>query len=465
MNTDVVQRILHLLAHLQDVSYTDFSNIKKYIASTEYDASYGQLFEEVDNFYQTRHNKLPDYAWIARQFPSYFVQYIPTNFHSDDIYVLENILREESYKNRVLSSTYNNDLEKSLNLLTEYKNSNNNLSSAPTSATEVFENFNEERENLGHGITTGFTQIDADIDFLQYKNFTVLIAPVKSYKTLTACNIVYDAVMYQGKNVVYLTLEDTHKSIWANLLAKHSYTTGMPITTNEIKKYKLTKDRDLLFDKMKKNFDESKTGNLVVLSSEHVSSFTPDNIESQLRYYEKLFGSVDMVVVDHFSIMTEPIPGRPDLSGASLAKEYVRFMTKLSISFSKQGFVLLGLAQVTREYTERLLKGEKMQAIGSSSTSEIERSCSLMLCSFASDEMKKSGNVQLSIVINRNGPSDISYTIPVKPEFSIVGEPFVDTLDDEVIEMILHGDLDIPVKNKFNFGISFTQFVNSLSVV
>ena len=196
-----------------------------------------------------------------------------------------------------------------------------------------------------------------------------------------------------------------------------------------------------------------------------MSSFTPDNIESQLRYYEKLFGSVDMVVVDHFSIMTEPIPGRPDLSGASLAKEYVRFMTKLSISFSKQGFVLLGLAQVTREYTERLLKGEKMQAIGSSSTSEIERSCSLMLCSFASDEMKKSGNVQLSIVINRNGPSDISYTIPVKPEFSIVGEPFVDTLDDEVIEMILHGDLDIPVKNKFNFGISFTQFVNSLSVV
>lgn len=465
MNTDVTQRIIHLLAHLQDVSYTDFTNIKNYLTYTEYDTDYSPIFEEVNNFYKTRHETFPDFAWLCRQFPAYFLNYNQLNFHIDDIFVLESILREESYKNKVLTSTYNNDLDKSLNLLTEYKQSASNIVAAPTTAVEVFSNFAEERENLGHGILTGITQLDADIDFLEYKNLTVLVAPIKSYKTMIACNIVYDAVMNQGKNVVYLTLEDTHKSIWANILSKHSYTTGLPITSNEIKKYKLTKDRDGLFDKQKRNFDESKTGNLVVLSSEHIPSFTPDVIESQLRYYESVFGSIDMVVVDHFSIMTDPIPGRPDLSGASLAKEYVRFMTKLSISFGEKGFILLGLGQITREYTEKLIKGEKMQAIGASSTAEMERSCSLMLCSFASDEMKKSGVAQLSIVINRNGPSDVSYSIPVKPEYAIVGEPFVDVLDDEVIDMILHGDLDIPLKNKVRFGISFTQFVKDLSMI
>lgn len=465
MNTDIIRRLLHLLVHLQDITYTDFLNIKNYLSSTEYDMNYSPLFDAVENYYQTRHNVLPDAAWVMRQFPEYYNGYIVNPFHTDDLYVLQSTLREEFYKNNVLSSTFNNDLDKSLTLLTEYKNATNNILEAPTTAVEVFKDFKEERENLGHGILTSFTPLDADIDFLQYKNFTALLAPVKSFKTITACNIVYDAVMNQGKNVIYLALEDTYKSIWANVLAKHSYTTGFPITTNEIKKYKLTKDRDMLFDKLKRNFDDSKTGNLVVLSSEHMTSFTPDVIENQLRYYERLFGSIDMVVVDHFSIMNDPIPGRKDLVGPALAKEYVRFMTKLSISFSEKGFVLLGLAQVTREYTEKLLDGEKVQAVGASSTSEIERSCSLMLSTFASDDMKKSNTLQLSIVINRNGPSDISYILPIKPEYAIVGEAFVESWEDEAVELILNGELEIPVKDHtMQFGISFNQFVKDLEI-
>lgn len=457
MNTDVIQRIIHLLANLNEVSYTDFKTIKDYLSNTEYDATYGSLFEEVDKFYETRQKVFPDLPWLIRQFPSYFNSYYPTPFHNDDIYVLQSILRDDSYKNKILSATWNQDLDKASNLLTEYKQVSSELVKAPTTAVEVFKDFEHERLVFGQGIRTGIMSLDSDIDYLPYKALTVLVAPTKSFKTMTTCNIVYDAVMNQGKNVVYLTLEDQYKSIWANLLCKHSYQMGIPISTNEVKKYKLSKDKDKVFKKMQENFDASMTGNLVVLSSENLSSFTPDIVEGQLRFYEKLWGKIDMVVVDHFSIMDDPIPGQ-HLTGPALSKAYVRFLTKLSISFSEQGFVLLGLGQVTREYTELLIKGEKMRSTGVANTSEMERSANIMLCTFASDEMKKSGNLGISVIVNRNGASDVSYTVPIKPEFACIGEQFVEEFDDETLDAICNGDLDIPLKKNLNFGMSFTQF-------
>lgn len=461
MNNDTIQRITHLLANLEQVPYSEFCSIKKYIATTQYDASFGQLFESIDNFYKTRHNKFPDFAWLSRQYPSYFVNCPQVPLHSDDIYVLSSILREESYKNKVLSATYKDNLDESLNLLTEYKQNSLQIVQAPTKATQVFANFSEDRDLYGKGIKTGILPIDQDIDFLPYKAFCALISPVKSFKTMTACNIVYDAVMNQGKNVVYATLEDQYRSIWANLLAKHSYIMGLPITTNEIKKYKLTKERDNLFVKMQENFDASATGHFVCLSAETTPTFEPGTVESYLRYYEKLWGSIDMVVFDHLSIADDPIPGQ-NLSGHALAKAYVRALTKLCINFSKQGFVFLGLGQVTREYTELLIKGEKMRATGAANTSEIERSCEIYLTTFASDEMKKSGNMSISIVINRNGPSDVTHTIPIKPEYACIGEQFIEEYDDETLDALVNGNLEIPIKKFMNFGMSFTQFCNGL---
>jgi hypothetical protein len=461
MNTDVIQRITHLLANLQEVPYSNFVTIKNYLTTTEYDTSYSPVFEAVQTFYDSRHHKFPDLGWLSRQFPDYFNTYVPIAFHSDDIYAIETILRDEAYKNKVLSSTWKGDLETASDVLTEYKQVSSELVKAPTKSKEVFVNFSKEKKLFGQGIKTGILPLDTDIDFLPYKGFTTIVAPTKSFKTTLACNIVYDAVINQSKNVVYLTLEDQYKSVWSNLLCKHSYQMGIPISTNEIKKYKLSDDRENLFNKMQDNFDASMTGNLVVLSSENLYSFTPDIIESQLRFYEKLWGCVDMVVVDHFSIMDDPIPGK-HLSGTELYKYYVRFMTKLSISFSEKGLVLLGLGQVTREYTELLTKGEKMRSTGVANTSEMERSASLMLCTYASDEMKKSGNLNISVIVNRNGPSDITHTVPIKPEFASIGDQFVEEFDDETLDAICNGDLDIPLKKNLTVGISFTQFKNSL---
>lgn len=463
MNNDTIQRILQFLVSLENVTYKEFIIIKNYLSTTEYDSNYSQLFEVIDNYYKTRNNKFPDSAWVMRQFPDYYINFRPIILLPDDIFVLTKMLKDESYKNKVLSATYSDNLEKASELLNEYKNSDTHISQAPTKATEVFKDFKDKRELLGEGILTGIKELDKDIDFLQYKNFTVLIAPTKSYKTMISCNIAYDAVINQGKNVVYITLEDSYYSIWANVLSKHSYIMGFGITTNEIKKYKLTKDRDNIFERQQRNFDASAKGNFVVLSSEHMISFTPDEIEKQLRYYEKLWGSIDMVILDHLSILNEPIPGRKDLTGPALSKEYVRFLTKLSISFSEKGFVFLGLSQITRAYTERLMQGEKIESIGAAETSEIERSCSLMLCSYANSDLKKSGKVKLSIVINRNGPCDIEYKIPVIPEYAIVGEPYVEKYDDETLASIMAGN-ELPVVNKVKFGISFTQFQKDLQL-
>lgn len=461
MNTEVIQRLVHLLANVSEVPYTDFKLIREYLSSTEYDASYSPVFDAVNDFYETRHQKFPDLSWLNRQFPQYFSTYIPTSFHNDDIYVLQTILRDESYKNKVLSATWNQDLDKASDLLTEYKQLSSELIKAPTSAVEVFKDFESEKKLFGEGIRTGILPLDADIDFLPYKAFTALVAPTKSFKTMTTCNIVYDAVVNQGKNVVYFTLEDQLRSIWANIVCKHSYLSGVPISTAEIKKYKLTSERGPIFRKVQENFDASMSGHLVVLSSETMTSFTPDLIEGQLRFYEKLWGKLDMVVVDHMSIMDDPIPGQ-SLTGPALSKAYVRFLTKLAISFSEQGLVFLGLGQVTREYTEELIKGGKMRSTGVANTSEMERSANIMLCTYASEEMKKSGNLGISIIVNRNGQSDVTHTVPIKPEFASIGEQFIEEFDEETYNAIVYGDLDLPLRKNMNFGMSFTQFQNGL---
>ena len=228
MDNDVSQRLVHLLANLKDVPHSDFATIRSYLQSTEYEVSFGPLYDAVQSFYDTRHQQFPDLAWLTRQFPSVFNTYNPIAWHADDLYVLQSILRDESYRNKVLSATWGKDLDKAGSLLTEYKQVSANLVAAPTTAKEVFVNFDSERELLGTGILTSFSPVDADIDFLPYKGLVVLAAPTKSFKTMTASNIVYDAVINQGKNVVYLTLEDQYKSIWSNLLSKHSYVTGLP---------------------------------------------------------------------------------------------------------------------------------------------------------------------------------------------------------------------------------------------
>lgn len=459
MNADVIYRIVHLLANLKDIAYSDFNEIKSYLTATEYDAPYSPIFEQVQTFYDTRHNKFPDLAWLTRQFPATFSTYMPTDFHADDVYVLKSILREESYKNKVLSSTYNNDLDKSLNLLTEYKQASANIIKAPTSMQEVFKDFEKEQKDYGTGIKTGIDQLDVGIDFLPCKAFTALVAPTKSFKTMTSCNIVYDAIINQSKNVVYLTLEDQLRSIWANLLCKHSYKVGFKISTNEIKKYKLSGQRTSLFKKLQKNFDDSMKGHLVVLSSETTSSFTPDIVESQLNFYEKLWGKIDMVVVDHLSISDDPIPGQ-NLSGPALAKAYVRFYTKLAI---ERNFVFLGLGQVTREYTEKLIKGDKMRSTGVANTSEMERSCNLMLCTYASDEMKKTGTLGITVVVNRDGESDITFNVPIKPEYASIGDISTEHFDEATSSAIMYGDMDIPLIEDMHFGISFSQFQSGLT--
>ena len=461
MNNDVTQRILHFIAHVEQVSYSEFKQIKDYLSTTEYDIHFSAVLDGIEQFYKTRHKKFPDFAWLQRQYPGYFVSYTVIPYHSDDTHTLISILRDESYRNKVLSATYEKDLEKASDLLTEYKQASESLVHAPENITEVFKDFKKERELFGEGIRTGIAEVDSVIDYLPYKGFTALVAPMKSFKTTTACNIVYDAVMSQGKNVVYFTLEDQYKSIWSNMFCLHAHRTGIDFSTAEVKKYKMAKEKDVLFQKMQTNFDQSMSGHLVVLSAENVPGFTPDILEAQLRYYERAWGSIDMVVIDHFSILDDPIPGS-HLSGAALSKAYVRFLTKLSISFSEQGFVLLGLGQVTREYTEALMRGEKMRAVGVANTSEMERSCTMMLCTFANDDMKQSGTLGITVVVNRNGQSDVTCTVPIKPEFSSIGNEYIEEFDDETYNAIANGDADIPLRKNLNFGMSFTQFVNGL---
>jgi hypothetical protein len=209
------------------------------------------------------------------------------------------------------------------------------------------------------------------------------------------------------------------------------------------------------------NLDNNVKGHLAVLSSENMPDFTPQTIYNKLRYFEKEWGSIDLVIVDHFSIMDDPIPGK-SLYGPELYKYYVRFMTKLCISFSERGFVLLGLGQATQDSIEKLNEGKKLSITSIANTSEMARSATLVLGSNMSKELKELGKVQIGIVKNRLGPDGLEYEIPIKPQYQVLGDLNVERLDKEHLEKIAKGEADILYPKNLIHGISFTQFEKRL---
>ena len=220
---------------------------------------------------------------------------------------------------------------------------------------EVYKLWLENKKEFSYGLKMAIPELDNVYKFLGYKTLNVLAAPPANFKTTVACSISLDAVLNQGLNVVYITLEDTSEIIYQNHLAGFAKAMGVNIVAEEIKRYIMADEKLESFEKLVNAWDTETKGKLAVLSAREMDSgFTPAEILKKLNEIYTAWGNkLDVVIVDHFNIMNDPIPGM-QLQGPQLAKYYVRYMTNLSISFGHKGFILVGLAQINREGQTKL---------------------------------------------------------------------------------------------------------------
>lgn len=403
-----------VLQNLTDMTIDQLNSVLDYIDFSRC-AYLKPVFEFARAFYQ-QNDKMPDEDYMTLQFESvlYDTQ-IP--YHTQLISDFIKFITTESVGVQSQRAIQTGDFKKAIGII----QGADKRSSAPVlSMKDVLKLWKENRKEFSFGLKTGIPELDSVYKFLGYKTLNVFAAPPANFKTTVACSIAMDAIKNQDLNVVYITLEDTSEIIYHNLLAAFAGTRGYNITAEEIKRYLLPEEKTEILEKLVYEWDELE-GNFAVLSARECESFTPAAISKKLDEIYKDWGSkLDVVIVDHFNIMNDPIPGL-QLQGPQLAKYYVRYMTNLAISFGHKGFILVGLAQVNREGQLKLEKGKDLTGTELADTSELHRSATTVTSIFADENDRMTGMIRLKNIKNRLGAQGQSFMVPIYPDRFRVG--------------------------------------------
>jgi replicative DNA helicase len=405
-----------ILQNLPEVTIEQLNTVLQHIEYTRCAYLKG-VFEFAAAFYNQNDNKMPDEDYMNLQFESiFYVTNIP--FHPQLIDDFIRFIITESVAVQSQKALQQGNFRKAAGII----QSAEKTTSAPIlTMREVLKLWKENKKEFSFGLKTGIPELDEVYKFLGYKTLNVFAAPPANFKTTVACSMAMNAILNQGLNVVYITLEDTSEIIYHNMLAALAGREKINITAEEIKRYLLPENKEDLLEELVNKWDNIK-GKFAVLSARECDSFTPAQISRKLdEIYKQWDEKLDVVIVDHFNIMNDPIPGL-QLQGPQLAKHYVRFMTNLAISFGHKGFILVGLAQINREGQLKIEKGKELNGSELADTSELHRSATTVTSLYADDTDRTNGLIKIKNVKNRLGPQGQMFMVPIYPAQFMVGD-------------------------------------------
>lgn len=432
MNYRIEELAILVLQNLEEVAEEQLTKIIAVIDHTRC-SYYKPLFEFAASFYK-QNGKMPDEDYMTIHFENILYDTkIP--FHEQFVEDFIRYINTEATAVRTQLALNRGDFSSALSIIQEMQTS---ISAPIMSMSELFKLWISNRKEFSFGLKTGIPELDNVFKFLGYKTLNVFAAPPANFKTTIACSILFDAVYRQKLNVVYFTLEDTSEIIRYNMLAAFANEKGIPITAEEIKRFLMPESKLEMFEKLTSDWDAEVEGQFVVISAAEIGSFTPGNITKMLdKLYQQWEKKLDVVCIDHFNIMTDPIPGM-QLQGPALAKYYVRFMTNLAISFGHKGFILLGLSQINREGQAKLEKGKELNGSEFADTSELHRSATTATSLYADDQDRACGMLKLKIIKNRLGPQGQLFMVPIEPEHFKVGlqKPTLELMTVEEFEKL-----------------------------
>ena len=426
-------KIISILSNLDKCAIDDISAIISNIVYTQY-AQYDGVLTWCRDYYNAM-GKFPDEQYINIQFQNMLAVQKPA-FHKNYTQEVLKVLQAEATTSRSYHMMVQGKYQEAANLINKY--TAGTTKKELQTATSITQRYRILRKEMRGGAKSGIEDYDEVIRYFMKKTLNVFVAPSSNFKTTLAVSMCYNMLVEQGLNVVYLTLEDNSDFIWYNFLCRHSYEIGIPFSGEEVKKYLMEENRLDDFDKVGIDFDNQIKGKLRIVSSEEIGDFNPMNIINMLNKIKDEIGNIDVVVVDHFNIMNDPIPGM-QLRGPELFAYYVRFMTHLAITYDGKGFVLIGLSQANREGTSTFNKGKDMDTTQIANTSELERSATIVTSLFADDDLRSQGKVRLKILKNRLGERSKIIFPHCKPEYFKIGNSVQRTLaaEEEINSAIL----------------------------
>ncbi len=263
-----------------------------------------------------------------------------------------------------------------------------------------------------------------------------------SMKTTYSSNIAYNAIK-QGKNVLYLSLEEQPINLYSKWMSRASKDLGLDLEAQQIIQHKLDEDGlKKLIEKVYPYF-VSLPGKLYMLGEQDISDYNVSTLESKFKVVDKRCKDatghgIDVLVVDHIQILKF---ARADMKENSAINYYVSFFRQQSLSWlhSDRQIIVMLLSQANRDgYMYAKNHDGLYLAQHAADGSEIERSSAYIVSVFTEAVQSVTRQLKLSGVKLRGSALPLStLETPVEGEYYTVGPVDVVKVKDE--DEILEG--------------------------
>lgn len=256
---------------------------------------------------------------------------------------------------------------------------------------------------------------------------TVMLGGPGCMKTTTTVNICYNAIK-EGKNVIYLSLEESPQQLYSKLLSRASIDVGKPLPHEHINQQKLDEsEQKILFDEVEPYLN-SLPGKFYIVGEEDLGSYSLATFENKLADVDNLMQEqtehpADIIVVDHIQLLKYADSTRDEFSTINM---YVSFFRQQSLSFihKKRQVVVILLSQANRDGLDYARKHDGQYLMTHiAEASEIERSASYIVSTYGDAMTQVSKLLKMGTLKLRNAalPMD-TINVFADGEYYQVGE-------------------------------------------
>lgn len=231
---------------------------------------------------------------------------------------------------------------------------------------------------------------------------TILGAP-GSMKTTYSSNIAYNA-MKQGKNILYLSLEEPAIQLYSKWLSRCSIDTNTPIPQQDINLHKLDeKQQDALYNKVMPTMN-GYPGKIYIVDEQQLSDRSVVTLETKFKEIDKLAREetghgIDLLVVDHIQLFKFDLGVRIDT--ITTINMYVSFLRQQALSWlhEKRQIAVILLSQANREGYEYARKNDGAYLSQHvAEASEVERASAYIISVYTNSETQISNQLTLCAV-------------------------------------------------------------------
>lgn len=392
--------------------------------------------------------KVPSIELLVREFPNlnfsniqiindpsevadYVYMYIAQKkrrFISNKLLNLSDKVRTQGFTDDDITDVYK--------YLSESETDNNYKSVADK---EVFQDLYEKQAQL-KGISFLSPELDQLTGGIMPGQICTILGAPGSMKTTYSSNIAYNA-MREGKNILYLSLEEQPMQLLSKWLSRCSLDINKPLKQKDIVQRTLDeKQKAILFSEVFEKF-KSYEGKLYIVGEQDLSDYSLSTLEAKFKEVDKLAREetdhgIDLIVVDHIQLLKFAVSGLDTISTINM---YVSFFRQQSLSWlhEKRNVSIILLSQANREgysYAQKNSGAYLSQHVAEGS--EVERASSYII-SVYTDAMSQVTNQLTLCAVKLRGSALPPSVIPIYEDGSVyqVGElnrTFADISDNVV---------------------------------